>query len=57
MLRGHPDGRGAVQLTWSMPSKQGWVFWAVSVFHGYGESLLAYNEEVTRVMAGVMLAR
>jgi phospholipase A1 len=58
MVRGNPaTGRGAVQFTWSMPSKQGWVFWGASVFHGYGESLALYDEEITRLMTGVMLAR
>lgn len=58
MLRGNPDtGRGAVQLTWSIPSAEGWVFWGASVFHGYGESLALYDEEVTRVMLGALVAR
>jgi phospholipase A1 len=58
MIRGNArTGRGAVQLTWSIPSKERWVFWGVSVFHGYGESLILYNEEITRVMVGVLLAR
>ena len=58
MVRGNPvTGRGAVQFTWSIPSGQGWVFWSASVFHGYGESLVFYDEEITRVMLGVMLAR
>lgn len=58
MVRGNPrTGRGAVQLTWSIPSEEGWVFWGASVFHGYGESLSMYDQEVTRVMLGVLLAR
>lgn len=58
MVRGNPaTGRGASQLTWSVPSEEGWVFWAFSVFHGYGESLVFYDQEVTRAMFGVMLAR
>lgn len=58
VIRGNPrTDRGAVQLTWSIPSKEGWVFWGVSVFHGYGESLILYNEEITRLMVGVLLAR
>jgi phospholipase A1 len=58
MGRSNPStGRGAAQLTWSMPSKEGWVFWGASVFHGYGESLIFYNESITRVMLGVMFAR
>ena len=58
MVRGNPaTGRGAVQVTWSMPSDEGWVFWGASIFHGYGESLVFYDEEITRFMVGVMLAR
>lgn len=58
MFRLNPvTGRGATQITWSIPSKQGWVFWAASVFHGYGESLALYDQEVTRFMVGAMLAR
>ena len=58
MVRGNPaTGRGAVQSTWSIPSQQGWVFWSASVFHGYGESLAFYDEKITRVMLGAMLAR
>jgi phospholipase A1/A2 len=58
MGRGNPDtGRGAAQLTWSVPSNDGWVFWALSVFHGYGESLVFYDHSITRVMLGAMLAR
>jgi phospholipase A1 len=58
MVRGNPaTGYGATQLTWSVPSEEGWVFWGVSLFHGYGESLLLYDQEITRAMVGVMLAR
>jgi phospholipase A1 len=58
MIRGNVETRrGAVSFTWSMPSKEGWVFWGLSAFHGYGESLIQYDEETTRLMAGVLLAR
>jgi phospholipase A1 len=58
MLRGNVQtGRGAVSFTWSVPSKEGWVFWGASVFHGYGESLILYDREITRVMLGILLAR
>lgn len=58
MVRGNVQtGHGAVQVTWSVPSKEGWVFWGASVFSGYGESLSFYNEKITRVMLGIMLAR
>jgi phospholipase A1/A2 len=58
MVRGNPGtGHGAVSLTWSIPSDEGWVFYAASLFHGYGESLIYYDTSVTRLMLGVMLAR
>jgi len=57
-VRGNPaTGYGAVQFTWSIPSRERWVFWGASVFHGYGESLSLYDEKVTRVMLGALLAR
>jgi phospholipase A1 len=58
MVRGNPaTGHGATQLTWSVPSDEGWVFWGASIFHGYGESLISYDQEVTRFMVGMLLAR
>jgi phospholipase A1 len=58
MFRLNPEtGLGAAQFTWSMPSEEGWVFWGASIFHGYGESLIFYDEEVTRVMLGILIAR
>ena len=58
MVRGNVQtGRGAVSFTWSVPSKEGWVFWGLSAFHGYGESLILYDQEITRVMGGILLAR
>lgn len=58
MARWNPEtGYGAVSFTWSVPSEEGWVFWGLSAFHGYGESLIAYNEETTRLMGGILFAR
>ena len=58
MVRENPrTGHGAVQFTWSVPSREHYVFWGASVFSGYGESLTMYNEKITRVMFGIMLAR
>lgn len=58
MVRGNMDeGRGAVQLNYSLPSRGGYVFWQFYVWHGYGESLIDYNDSVTRVGIGAALAR
>lgn len=57
-LRGNvATGKGAVSFTWSVPSDDGYVFYGASVFHGYGESLIHYNEKMTRLMLGILLAR
>ena len=57
MVRGNPNtGRGAVQLDYSMEiGLVGAVF--VRLFNGYGESLIDYNQSVTRVAVGVALQR
>lgn len=58
MIRGNPDtGKGAVSLTWSIPNDSRTLFYAISLWHGYGESLIDYNESVTRLSFGVMLSR
>lgn len=58
MVRGNPaTGYGATQLTWSVPTEERWLFWSASIFHGYGESLVFYDQKITRFMLGVMLAR
>ncbi len=57
LLRGNPaTGKGGVELTYSAPFDD-YFFWALSFWHGYGESLIQYDESVTRVGIGVMLAR
>ncbi len=57
MLRGNPStGNGAVQLNYSAPFSD-WAFWNLYVWHGYGESLIDYNNSITRVGVGFMLAR
>lgn len=50
-------GKGAVSFTWSIPSPGGYAFYGITVFHGYGESLIDYDRKMTRVMAGMLLAR
>ncbi len=57
MLRGNPaTGKGAVQLSYSLPLGDD-AFWSLNLWHGYGESLIDYNNSITRLSFGVMLAR
>ncbi|WP_052368174.1 phospholipase A [Algiphilus aromaticivorans] len=58
MLRGNPaTGKGAVSLSWSRPNASGNFFYAVRLWHGYGESLIDYDRSITRLSIGVMLSR
>lgn len=58
MIRGNPrTGRGGLSLTWSAPNEGGTLFYAVSLWHGYGESLIDYDNRVTRLSFGIMLSR
>lgn len=50
-------GKGAISFTWSIPSPGGYAFYGATVFHGYGESLIDYDDKVTRIMVGLLLAR
>lgn len=57
MLRGNPStGKAGMELVYSAPFDD-YFFWALSLWHGYGESLIQYDESITRVGIGVMLAR
>lgn len=49
------EGRGAVRLRATHPSGDGFAF--LQVFHGYGESLIDYDQELTRVGIGYALTR
>lgn len=58
MLRGHPGtGHGAVQLDYTIPSRDGYLFYQAYVFHGYGETLEDYDDSVTRIGLGLAIAR
>lgn len=58
MVRANPaTGKGAINLNYTIPSKSGYLFYQVYLWHGYGESLLDYNDSVTRIGIGVALAR
>jgi len=58
MVRGNPgESHGAINLNYTIPSGNESFFWQLYVFHGYGESLIDYNQSVTRVGIGVALTR
>ena len=51
-------GKGAQQLTWSYPiDSQENVFWYVKLFTGYGESLIDYDNYVTKFSVGFSFSR
>lgn len=56
MTRNYLEGsdKGAFQLDYSYPLTR-YFRWRVQAFSGYGDSLLDYNESVTRFSIGVML--
>ncbi|TJY63144.1 hypothetical protein E4T66_05390 [Sinimarinibacterium sp. CAU 1509] len=57
MLRGNPTtGRGAIQFDYSAPFSD-YAFLNLYIWNGYGESLADYNQSVTRIGIGLMLAR
>lgn len=58
MLRGNTSsGRGAFSLNYSVPAREGYAFWQLYLWHGYGESMLDYNNTVTRLGVGIALSR
>ena len=58
MARGNMrEGKGAVNLIWSIPITKGGTFFMVQAFHGYGDSLIDYDRSISRVGAGFMLSR
>jgi phospholipase A1 len=48
------DAKGAAELTWSFPLNKRFRGFA-QVFTGYGDSLIDYNESITRVSLGIAL--
>lgn len=58
MGRGNPrTGHGAFSITWSVPSAERYAFYGVTLFSGYGESLIDHDRAITRLSLGIMLAR
>ncbi len=58
MLRGNTGtGKGAVHIDYTWPLDDGDIYWHAFVWHGYGESLIDYKQETTRVGLGITLRR
>ncbi len=58
MFRFNPEtGHGALNINYTIPSNDGSVFYQLYVWQGYGESLLDYNDSVTRVGLGIAFSR
>ena len=58
MLRGNPETRrGAISISYSIPSGTQDLFYRFTFFNGFGESLIDYNRSVTRVGVGVAFLR
>ncbi len=57
-MRGNlSSGRGSLWVRASRPAGNGEFFWVVDLFTGYGESLIDYDREVTRIGLGLMFSR
>ena len=57
-LRFNSQNKGGIELNYLYPiagSKN--TYWYAEVFHGYGQSLVDYNREVTKVSAGFAFSR
>ena len=58
MTRGNlATSRGAFELRLSLPVRDRSFFWVANIFTGYGESLVDYDHETTRIGVGVMFNR
>lgn len=58
MVRMNPEtGHGALNINYTIPSRDGSVFYQLYVWQGYGESLLDYNRSITRVGLGLAFSR
>lgn len=58
MIRGNPStGKGAFNFNYTWPSADGYMFYMLSVFHGYGESLIDYDRSITRIGVGFAFTR
>ncbi len=58
MVRGNPaTQKGALEMTYSHPGKVKGVYLFGKLFTGYGESLIDYNHNITKVSVGFSFSR
>jgi phospholipase A1 len=58
MVRMNPEtGHGALNINYTIPSRDGSLFYQVYLWQGYGESLLDYDRSITRIGVGVAFSR
>ena len=56
MIRGNPRaGNGGFRLDYSYPARTKDLHWFAMLWHGYGESLIDYNQSVTRIGIGLIM--
>ena len=51
------EDNGALRLRYSEPTNVQGFYWFLQLFHGYGESLIDYDREISRVALGIALSR
>ncbi len=57
-LRFNGENKGAIEFNYSVPFLDSPnTFWYMKFFHGYGESLIDYNREVTKIAFGFSFSR
>ncbi len=50
------EGNGALRLRYIEPTTADGIYWFVQAFHGYGESLIDYDREISRLGIGVAIS-
>ncbi len=57
-IQGNPlTWKGALELTYSYPGKVKGVYFFGKIFTGYGESMIDYNRNITKLSAGISFSR
>lgn len=51
------EGNGALRLRYSEPTTAEGFYWFVQLFHGYGESLIDFDREISRIGIGVAISQ